>query len=154
MHPEADAYGLAHICLVPLILLAISLLAAGFDDLPRWLRLAVVTGAAVDFALGIFLHIHLQSLEFQTAQTGPEQWAIDPALGLGLNAMDNFMLKKRHSLLFLGDYLAAWSCLLESVLVSLFLAGILYLLRRVLVLPAGQRQDNSKVSAPKSNGKK
>lgn len=56
-----DTWGLAHICLQPLVLLGIAFLAARWFELGRGWRLALVAGATVDFVLGITLHFTVQN---------------------------------------------------------------------------------------------
>jgi 4-amino-4-deoxy-L-arabinose transferase-like glycosyltransferase len=59
---EKDPLGVAHLTLLPLEILGLSLLAAMFP-LPRILLILVVAGCLIDFSLGVFLHAHIESLE-------------------------------------------------------------------------------------------
>ena len=59
---ERDPLGTAHLTLLPLEILGLSLLAATFP-LRRALWTLVVAGCLIDFSLGIFLHVHLEGLE-------------------------------------------------------------------------------------------
>jgi hypothetical protein len=59
---ERDPLGTAHLTLLPLEVLGLSLLAATFP-LRRTLWTLVVAGCLMDFSLGIFLHVHLEGLE-------------------------------------------------------------------------------------------
>jgi hypothetical protein len=63
---ERDFFGLAHLTLLPLELLGITLLAARFcpSRLVAWL---IIAGCAFDFSLGVLLHARIQHLE-NTAQ--------------------------------------------------------------------------------------
>ena len=63
---ERDFFGVAHLTLLPLELLGITLLAARFctSRLVAWL---IIAGCAFDFSLGVFLHARIQHLE-NTAQ--------------------------------------------------------------------------------------
>ncbi|HVS52011.1 MAG TPA: hypothetical protein VHD62_06615 [Opitutaceae bacterium] len=59
VHGHIDEWGVAHICLQPLILLAIALAAARLPDVfqrRRWLAGFFVAALALDFSLGIALH--------------------------------------------------------------------------------------------------
>src|SRR5437879_1554929 len=59
---ERDPLGKAHLTLLPLEILGLSLLASTFP-LRRALLTLVVAGCLIDFSFGIFLHAHLESLE-------------------------------------------------------------------------------------------
>ena len=65
---ERDAFGVAHLTLVPLELLGITLLAARFLS-RRLIAYLIVAGCAVDFSLGIFFHARIQHLENTPAHT-------------------------------------------------------------------------------------
>jgi len=60
-HGARDTWGLAHICLQPLVLLGLAFLAARWTDLERGWRLVLVAGATIDFVLGIALHFAVQN---------------------------------------------------------------------------------------------
>jgi hypothetical protein len=53
--------GVAHVCLEPLVLLALAWMAAESDRLPRWLGFIWGFGLAVDLVLGVILHFGVQS---------------------------------------------------------------------------------------------
>jgi hypothetical protein len=63
---ERDYFGVAHLTLVPLELLGLTLLSARFFS-RRLVAYLIVAGCAIDFSLGIFFHVHIQHLE-NTAQ--------------------------------------------------------------------------------------
>ena len=60
-HGARDEWGLTHICLQALVLLALAFLAARWHALDRGWRIALVAGAAVDLVCGIALHFGVQS---------------------------------------------------------------------------------------------
>jgi hypothetical protein len=62
-HGGRDRFGVAHVTLQPLVLLAVTLLAAAWTRLPRAVRTAAIAGCLVDFGLGVALHHHILSLE-------------------------------------------------------------------------------------------
>jgi len=65
---ERDSFGSAHLTLIPLEVLGLSLIAAAFP----WRRvaaIAVVAGCIVDFSLGVFLQARLEALENTLRQT-------------------------------------------------------------------------------------
>ncbi len=59
---ERDYFGVAHLTLIPLELLGITLLAARFFS-RRLIALFIVAGCAVDFSLGVFFHARVQHLD-------------------------------------------------------------------------------------------
>lgn len=64
VHGARDTWGLAHICLQPVVLLGLACLAAHAASLARPWRLLLLVGATVDLALGLFLHFGVQALAF------------------------------------------------------------------------------------------
>jgi hypothetical protein len=102
---RSSEFGVTHICLQPLTLLGVTLVAAALPELPRYIRALVAAGAAVDFLLGIFLHFSLQHA--------------DPhAAGLLDQAVANWSEKQAAGLTFVGDHLAGVALLLQSALVA------------------------------------
>jgi hypothetical protein len=65
---ERDYFGVAHLTLVPLELLGLTLLSARFFSrrLVAWL---IIAGCAIDFSLGIFFHVRIQHLENAAGHT-------------------------------------------------------------------------------------
>lgn len=59
---EREPLGLAHLTLVPMVALALTLVASRFTA-SRALAMAVVAGCAIDFTLGVFLHARIEHLE-------------------------------------------------------------------------------------------
>ncbi|MCX6631252.1 MAG: hypothetical protein NTW28_26875 [Candidatus Solibacter sp.] len=59
---ERDYFGVAHLTLVPLELLGITLLAARFFS-RRLIAYLIVAGCAIDFSMGILLHARVQHLD-------------------------------------------------------------------------------------------
>ncbi len=59
---ERDYFGVAHLTLVPLELLGITLLSARFFS-RRLVASLIIAGCAIDFSLGIFFHVRIQHLE-------------------------------------------------------------------------------------------
>lgn len=93
---ERDYWGEAHLTLLSLEILGISLLAASFP-LPRIPSMALVAGCVVDFSLGVFLHARVENYEISDQRVAfPGQ----PTL--------NAWWSQRHggSLHFLGDHFA------------------------------------------------
>ena len=59
---ERDYFGVAHLTLLPLELLGLTLLAARFFS-RRWIAYLIVAGCAIDFSMGIFFHARVQHLD-------------------------------------------------------------------------------------------
>ncbi|MBM3855547.1 MAG: hypothetical protein FJ399_20730, partial [Verrucomicrobia bacterium] len=100
VHGARDTWGLAHICLQPVILLGLVFLAARWTSLPRGWRVALMAGAAFDLLAGIALHFAVQNLVFER-WAGPAafaRWQADNSAG----AVMNMSAKLQHQLRFLG----------------------------------------------------
>jgi len=65
---ERDRFGVTHLTLIPMMTIGIAFLAANFSS-RRWLSLAVVTGCAIDFSLGVLLQARVEHLENTAKQT-------------------------------------------------------------------------------------
>jgi hypothetical protein len=59
---ERDYFGVAHLTLLPLELLGLTLLSAHFFS-SRLIALLIVAGCAIDFSAGIFFHARVQHLD-------------------------------------------------------------------------------------------
>ena len=59
---ERDPLGVAHLTLVPMAVLGMTLVASRFSS-SRVLAWAVIAGCIIDFSLGVFLHARIQHLE-------------------------------------------------------------------------------------------
>lgn len=129
--------GVTHICLQPLVLLAIAGLAAAAQDVPFWLRIVWVVGAAVDLVLGILLHFGLQSLLLlQWTHPGEEAGALIYRL-TGM-AVLNFRGKLRLAQPFLADPFHEHAGVIIAVLAGLLIAAGLrcFLAGRKMASPA------------------
>ena len=62
LHGERDPFGVAHITLISMMALGLTLLAAKFTT-RRSLALLIVAGCAVDFSLGVWLQTRIEHLE-------------------------------------------------------------------------------------------
>jgi len=129
VHAGRDAFGLAHICLQPLVLLGLAFLAARWPTVSRRWRLALVAGATVDFCLGIALQFGAESgaLDrwFQPGPTGPATF-----LNYSQFAVMNLRAKVQSQWVFFGDACKPYLPLLALVLAALF-AIALSRIRRV-----------------------
>jgi uncharacterized membrane protein YoaK (UPF0700 family) len=65
---ERDYFGVAHLTLVPMELLGLTLLAARFSW-RRWIACLIIAGCAIDFSMGIFFHARVQHLDNTAGHT-------------------------------------------------------------------------------------
>ena len=116
VHTARDEWGLAHICLQPLIVLGLGVVAARLSTGRRGQIVVWACFAAVDLGLGIGLHFGIQSgalARFVGAGSSPEQLTNS----LTHAAMVNAAEKTQYHLSVLADRIHA-----PVVLVALWLA--------------------------------
>jgi len=104
---ERDHYGSAHLTLIPLEILGLSLIAAAFPW-PRAAAIAIVAGGLVDFSLGVFWQARVEALENTpqrtvfTADLNPAYGRFQPGSptpdGLSETAWANWYFKHRFAL--------------------------------------------------------
>ncbi len=106
VHGARDHWGLAHICLQPLILIGLAFLAARWSQLNRWWRGVVLAGAAVDLVCGIALHFAVQGhVADRWSHPG---WPAAQIVQLqSWTANMNFAAKLHFHLAYVADVLAA-----------------------------------------------
>ena len=123
VHGARDTWGLAHICLQPVILLGLATLAGHARHLsPPWRR-ALVAGAAADLALGLILHFGVQNLAFDRWFTPGR--SLD-AIFATYNqiAFMNIAAKVQHQLVFFSDAIALPVPLVASGLAALLALAV------------------------------
>lgn len=105
-----DPYGVAHICLQPLVVLGIAFLGAHVPRLPGRLRRIFWTGATLDFAIGAALHFAVEhagaSLFLAGGPTFPGGLASLHAVPAGWTVpwLSNLLMKFYFGLSFIGDH--------------------------------------------------
>jgi len=124
--------GIAHICMQPLAIMGIVLLAVNLPVMPLWLRSVAVLGMTIDFALGILLHFHMQHQIFTPAQ--------DP--GLVEQAKLNWLEKQTAGFTFVGDHFATIRLVIEALLLIGFIAALWWVVRSA----------SSRVASPEAGG--
>lgn len=120
-------WGVAHACLLSLVILGLAFLAAGWDAAPRWLQIVFAVSLVVDFALGVGLHFFLQNLPHpigEVIRDGGAQFLRD----YGTSTLVNLQAKLLQRCEFLGDWPVNRSLLL-ALLASLFALAVLRLIR-------------------------
>jgi hypothetical protein len=101
---QPDDFGAAHVCLQPLVLLALVRLSEiAWEHGAMW-RCVLGLGVFVGYALGIALHFGLQSID-------------DPGTvaRLSIGARSNWQLKQDLHVVFLGDLAAGYANVLRGV---------------------------------------
>jgi len=119
-----DRWGTTHICLQPVVLIALAWLASRLPQLGRALQVILAAGLAIDFTLGIVLHFWMQHLVFPTALFANRngQQLLDLH---GYATWNNFLAKSFLHLTFLGDIAP------PAILICGLLAGLLGLAARL-----------------------
>jgi len=130
---ERERFGVAHICLPPLVLMGVTLLAGSFRRLVQPVKWLVVLGCVVDFAVGIMLHFRLQTMTFRIWRDGPKRYAASPDGPILSNfALGNWVEKTGRGVVFLGDLLAEYSSAIQLVVLALFAAVMVMLVLAAL----------------------
>lgn len=112
-----DDYGVAHIGLQPLVQLGVAFLAANLPRIPRMLRGMVLTGVALDFVLGVAIHLYMEA--------SVAEWASDY----------NMEVKTKAGLVFLGDWMPSLAVPFQMILWGLFLTLLVYTYRTLTRFP-------------------
>ena len=123
-HGARDPWGLAHICLQPLVLAGLALLAAAWDGLGAGWRRLIVAGAALDFTLGIALQFGAQSFLLDQ-WFAPDRTAAATMASYSVIANHNLRAKLQNQWVFFGDGFAA-----QETFILLTLAVLLALALR------------------------
>jgi hypothetical protein len=114
-----ELWGVAHQCLQSLVMLALVLLAARFEQLPLLLRRVLVFTTLVDFLLGSVLHLAIEHRDYRP-QWLPGQPLARVAADQITTARINIQYKLLHGLDFFGDRVQV-PALLVVVLLTLLL---------------------------------
>ncbi len=121
---ERDVWGLAHICLQPLVLLALALLAARWSSLSIAWRGALIAGATVDLALGVALQFGAQSFALDRWLT-PGRPPEETLLSYSQFALMNLFTKQQNGWVFFGDGFTAHVPLILAMLAALLALALI-----------------------------
>jgi hypothetical protein len=107
VHGARDTIGLAHICLQPLILIAVAASATALPRLPWLVRVLALAGLAWDYLVGVMLQFWLEHLPVTVSMIVQPDGSSTTANSFGMDwaAHANATIKQAHQLAFLGD---AW----------------------------------------------
>lgn len=128
-HGARDNWGLAHICLQPLILAGLAVLAAHWEALGAGWRRVVVAGAALDGLLGIVLQFGAQSFLLDQ-WLAPGRPAAATMASYSAIANLNLRAKLQNKWVFLGDGFAAQETLILVTLAALLILALWRTTRR------------------------
>jgi tetratricopeptide (TPR) repeat protein len=129
-----DDFGVAHACLLPLMLAGVTLLAAGFGMLRPWVRMTLAVTMIADILLGIILHVRMEMLLIkQIVVRQSDVIPISPAL-LNVQGVANSVLRFAQGFVYLGDHLVPFSRLNLAIVIAAY-AGVVYLIARAAVPP-------------------
>jgi hypothetical protein len=132
-HPTVEVLGVGQICGQSLVYLGLAFLAARFLDLPVWARLLGLVGWVFDFALGVFLQVSLENLDFKIPPNAAVQTIADvwlPGAGaVNWWGMQCWTMKVSNYARFWGDHFVGRARALQLLVVFMFvhlLASALY----------------------------
>jgi len=129
---EKNEWGLAHICLQPLVLMGVVLVAATLPTLPPSLRVLALTGYVVDFALGILLHFNAENRIFQLVPgPGGEKMVLNTA-GLSSQSAVNWGAKEIRGWVFWGDHFVGLATPIQASLVLVFALLLHHMVRQAM----------------------
>jgi hypothetical protein len=117
VHSARDVWGLAHICLQPLVLAGLAFVAARWHALSAFWRRVVVGGAVVDLVLGIVLQFGAQSFLLDD-WLAPDRPAIETLQSYSKVAGINLSAKAYFQFTFFGDSFSAWKLIVLLVLLA------------------------------------
>ena len=118
---EPGYFGIAQLCLQPVVLLGLAFLASRWDGLgPAW-RAVVIAGCGIDLCLGIALNFAVEDLAFDR-WLHPSLGVAEVARGYSLIAQTNMNAKESTHLQFFADAVP-----LGQGVVGVFLGAILCL---------------------------
>ena len=121
-----DQWGVAHACLLGLVILGLAFLSAHLSDAPRWVRIIFLAGLALDFTFGVGVHFYLQNLPhpFRDALRGGGAALLHD---YGTSTLVNLQAKLLQRCEFVGDWpinrfllMALLACLFALAVSRLF----------------------------------
>ncbi len=114
---SVESFGIAHICLQPLVLIGLTYAAIGLPHVPLTVRGLALLGLLIDAAFGVLLHIHLLRNTFDISPAG-DQLKIGSHIEMGRAAIANGVTKFQMQAPFLGDQLGTVAgAIVEAIVV-------------------------------------
>jgi len=149
---QKDDMGLAHICLQPLVVMGIVLVAASLPTLSPSMRVLALSGCVVDFALGIMLHFSAENRIFQLVPGPGGQMMVLNTAGLSRQAAVNWGYKETHGWVFWGDHFAGLTTPIQVLIVLTFALLLHRMVRQAMAGRGVLRSAAKPVPAPPSWG--
>jgi hypothetical protein len=122
-HSGRDHWGIAHICLQPLVLAGLACVAGRWHELAAPLRWLFVIGAVVDLVFGILLHYAVQGFIIDRWLT-PDRPLEDVIRSYNLPAVDNYTVKRGVGWYFFGDVCANFQVVPFAIAITAAAFGI------------------------------
>lgn len=124
---SSDKVGLAHVCLQPLGLLAILIVAANFPRFSMPVRALVLISWLFDFTVGVLLQFQMEHRVFLTDASGQ---VLNPNQLLSRFAVNQFLHKVQRNWTFVGDLMYEQSAYLQTLILLLLFIVIWQAMRR------------------------
>jgi hypothetical protein len=135
VHGGRETGGLAHICLQPLVLLGLALLASQWDLLGRAWQRAIIAGVTVDAVAGIILQFAVENHALDRWLAAGRSWT-DTALSYSQFAQINFRVKPIAGWTFLGDLAAGYASGVVTLLIALLILTLSNIPRKAVDVSA------------------
>jgi hypothetical protein len=129
VHGARDTWGLAHICLQAVVVLGLAYLAARWATLSHNWRVVLLTGAALDFLLGIALHFAVQNYALDRWFT-PDRSPLTIVQSYSETSVMNAMGKLYHQLGFFHDAFNLPAALVLALLTAILTLALARATRR------------------------
>ena len=126
VHGPSDEFGIAHVCLQPMVMLGITFIAVRVWELSKFLKIIALVGLFVDYLLGVLLHFSLQNRVFKIMEVFSGQNMVKVDNTLSRTASNNWYVKQDLGLIFLGDVLYQFSIPIQLLLTMAVLLGLMY----------------------------
>lgn len=123
VHGAREPWGLAHICLQPLVIVGLAFLAAQWPVLTRPWRIVLIVGATLDFVAGIGLQLAVESFAFER-WLAPNRTVYEIVAGYSRATEMNFSAKMQCHWPFLGDRLIDYGYAIVGFLILVILSAV------------------------------
>lgn len=128
VNPDWNGFGVGHVTLQSLAMMALALLAARWTALSPITRRLVVLGAAVDYGLGVYLLFDRESRVYATQRIQGGQVLITPDETLGRHGIGEYIAKLISGYVFWADHWIALIPCLQIVSLAGAVCAVWFLL--------------------------
>jgi hypothetical protein len=126
--PGVYPFGAAHLALQPLAIVGVAYLATRLRNIPAVLFWIVLAGAAVDYALGIYLNFDRHSHVYAVVGSRATELSVVPTEEYGFGVLE-YSKKVLENYTFWGDYFANVIPLLKIISVVVGVWTLAWLVR-------------------------